>query len=722
MTRHLTTGVVLLLWICSAAHAATYCLANFDQPAQRYAAGLGREFPGAKATFRWHKPGHGSPGALAIDYDFTAGMYAVWQYERFLPSRVRSIRFRMKSDRDCTVLLRIVDATGQYLIERMKCPAGGTWRSGEWNLRPAHHWAGANDGKAHMPLRSVHIGPHKSRPSDKGTLWIDSVTVDSPLDKAQIQAELLSWYAKNHGWRARTAVPGNLFTPGQRQVFKITLGAPPAMVGPQKVRIVGTVTGLDGQPAGPAVEAVLSERNGYRASVEARPGGKGWFRLRWLATCGEIPFATPAPTDFAVIPRFAHDGPRPASPFGVNVHFTRHWPRQLAAAIARSGIAWIRDHATGPYDKKTGAYTADDPTFTLARRHNLCFLPISAYYRLRKQAGRWVCPEAHRQVEAYARRHRGRISHFEAYNEPHNFANWTSQFGGSWNGGGWIKPFTDFAKRQVQALRRGDPDILVLWPEIDLFCQTRLFVAAGALPELHVVAPHPYNMHKSNPLPEDQPFLRSLPEVFAFLKKHNIRQELWATEIGWATHSGKKPTKFYKPQTETEQAEKLVRALILQLYGGFTKFFWYDFYCDRGDPDDPEANFGLVRNGSMSPKPALVAYANAIHWLTDRPRWIGSYPAGGGGLGYAFRRQPGGPPVIVAWVRRNRSAETWRIPSGALSVTVTDIYGRAKHVPVKDGLLRVVLSRSPLFISGIAEEDVIPFATPRPDPAAVHAK
>ena len=89
-------------------------LESFDEKAKRYEHGLGGEFPGARATFRWHEAGAtDAGGALAIDYDFAkGGAYVGWFHRKFIPSTGRTLRFMARSDEPVTVLKAITLAGG----------------------------------------------------------------------------------------------------------------------------------------------------------------------------------------------------------------------------------------------------------------------------------------------------------------------------------------------------------------------------------------------------------------------------------------------------------------------------------------------------------------------------------------------------------------------------------------------------------------------------------
>ena len=172
----------------------------------------------------------------------------------------------------------------------------------------------------------------------------------------------------------------------------------------------------------------------------------------------------------------------------------------------------------------------------------------------------------------------------------------------------------------TQALHESRPNVKMLWPETDVGpLHTRQYLEAGALPELQIVAPHPYSLHRGNPYPEDQQFIREVPKIRQFLRDSDVSDQIWATEVGYTAYrvreGQKNPHTFYRPCTEHEQAVFLARMHILALGRGMHKVFWHTVHDPFTDPYHPEANFGLMRHVPIEPRPAAIAYANIVHWL-----------------------------------------------------------------------------------------------------------
>lgn len=703
------------------ARAATVvALAGFDQPEEHYPHVLGGEFPGAKAIFAWHNEGgEDSPGALAIEYDFTeGGNYVAWSYHGFFPCPSSRLRFRARSERPMRIVFRVVDSTGQFLQRILSLDPDG-WQRLEADVSEDStgwigHWGGANDGRVHGPLRQLFIGPEQSEERETGRLLIDEVELLTELPETQLQTQYCAWYIEHNGFHAQGSVPGNLFYPTDPVDFTLTAKRPKMAI---PLSISGQVEDVRGKQIAAVRPLPLAEPNDYRNSFRPRVKEHGYFEIHWTIRAeGDTEATAEARTCFAVIPENEHETPQPDSRFGVNVHFTQGWPPEIASVIQRTGIKWIRDHWGGQYDAEAGEYRSLDATLLLARGHGLCYLPLSPYWsasQLEEVDGVWQHETGTRQAEAYARKHRDYFSAYELYNEPNNFGGWTGRFGGSWNGGGWLGPFVDLGRQITQAIQRGDPDAMVLWPEGDVFVLTKQFVEAGARPELNAIAPHTYSLHQPS-YPEDQPFLRSIAEVRAFLREAGLSNQIWSTEVGFPSFTAPPDHKgFHRPLSERQQADVLARMMILHLAHGITKVFYYDFYEDGPDSTNAEHRFGIIRHRTMEPKPAVVAYANLIHRLTGA-RFVGRYPAGSDGEAFAFLSPRHKAPVIVTWVKQGQTTERWPVRSQAPEVSLTDIFGRENTLAVRQRELAITLTETPVFVTGLASEDVEPLLEPLP--------
>ena len=70
--------------------------------------------------------------------------------------------------------------------------------------------------------------------------------------------------------------------------------------------------------------------------------------------------------------------------------------------------------------------------------------------------------------------------------------------------------------------------------------------------------------------------------------------------------------------------------------------------------------------------------------------------------------------MIVAWVKQAQTTEQWLVSAGVPKVALTDLFGRMSTLSVKEGKVTLTLTASPLFITGLAREDIEPLLTPLP--------
>lgn len=448
---------------------------------------------------------------------------------------------------------------------------------------------------------------------------------------------------------------------------------------------------------------VLNRSEGFstRLLLSSEPG---YYLLSYGIKTGAD--STPSGTgsiSFAVIPDVQIKARDENSPFGVNTHFNQGWNPIIGEIVSKVGIAWIRD----------GEASLDDRAYPVAVANNLCYLPCFTWYQTplaenRKTDGTWDFSDIADKHQQYAKKHGLNVDYYDLTNEPHG--PWSAALGGSWNGGEWLNVFVEYGRVVTNAIKAGDPKAKVLWEDIDQLLWYRQFLALGAADVIDAISPHPYSLHRSIPLPEQQMTLNQIAEFREFTQLHGLSWPLWAGEVGFSSFklTERTPTPFYSPNTEIQQAQMLTRMMVMFLSQGCDKIFWYDFMNDGQDADNPEHNFGLVHH-DYTPKPAVVAYANLIYRLKEC-EWLGSYAIGGAGNACAYMSKTS-KPTVIAWKQNGSSTEILLVPSEVESVTVTDIFGSAKELKVMKHQIALELSESPVYIDRLPIDDIMPFIT-----------
>jgi hypothetical protein len=494
--------------------------------------------------------------------------------------------------------------------------------------------------------------------------------------------------------------PGALYTLGDSISFTIKLPDPPA-----DHAATTTVTVAIANIAGKTIETLptleLSSKNDYSAAIRPTMSGLGYYTI--TASLADNPGSSSKPSSlsFGIIPDVALKIPQPASPFGVVTHF-RRWRRdELPALQAKLGISWFREELDF---RQCADRNQVSPLLTLAEKHNLTWLALIDYVDANRGVevdGTWRWDEDLAKLKRAFDLHQGRLHVYESQNEPNNFGNWTKRFNGPaspWLADNWGKPFSDLVKGMKQTLSAVDPQAKLLWPDLDSPAWINAFVSKwGAAPFIDGVAPHPYSLHGQ--LPEGQEYVRGAKGYLAMLDAHHIPRNIWITELGFTTYQNpayRKGAVAYQPLTEAQQAAWLVRAYLSHLGWGVSRIFWYDLMEDGNDEKECEHRFGLLRHGSLAPKPAAVAYANLIHEVNGC-KWIAACKLAGSpqAHAFAFSSSHSGPCVVAAWMPEG----TTDIPLPS-SAQAKDVFG----TPLEPHAGMLTLTESPVYIHGLALE------------------
>lgn len=624
------------------------------------------------------------------------------------PPDVTAIRFWARTDGSVRLTVRALDSSGQ--THQISVPQHkGDWRRVVLDTTKPwpHHFGGANDGVMHQPFTTIYFLRETGSDPEKGTIYIDDLDVLTTASAELVRQGLMKHYWESFVVTLKTDVPGNLFYPGKPTRGVLTVPPTPDA---SDVEIGGQLFDAAGAVVSSLPPVALNPGNDFSAPVQL-PDGPGFYRVALEAGAGEG--AKRAETRYAVIPsNSALDRRDPDSPFGVNTHFNQGWPADSGAIAKRAGVAWIRD----------GEASLEDRALPVAKANQLCYLPCFTHWRgplaarfreKLQQAGgavpAWDFTDVVDWHRKYAEKYGDDVECYDLMNEPHG--PWSQVLGGGWYGGKWLETFAQFGRQVTEAIHEADPGAKVLWEDVDQLMWYKRFPELGVGETIDGISPHPYNLHRSRPLPEEQPTISQLPDYHAFVRRHNLRWMLWSGEVGFSSFTLAETTGagFYTPHSELEQAQMLVRMMVVQLANGVEKIFWYDFRNDGWDPHNPEHNFGLIRHDG-TPKPAVVAYANLAHRLTGAG-WLGEYGIGGGADAYVCTTGETGDPLLIAWVRRGARTEPVPVASDVPVVAVTDIFGATQTVSVRGHSLRLELTESPVYVSGLTPEDVQPFLT-----------
>ncbi|MFW6161413.1 MAG: glycosyl hydrolase, partial [Planctomycetota bacterium] len=163
---------------------------------------------------------------------------------------------------------------------------------------------------------------------------------------------------------------------------------------------------------------------------------------------------------------------------------------------------------------------------------------------------------------------------------------------------------------------------------------------AGAADAMDALSVHSYRYPRT---PEATDLVGEIRAVAELARRHDARDRIWVTEIGWPTHVG------VRGVDERTQARLIVRTLaLLQATGVVQKVHWYDFKNDGLNREYNEHNFGVVWHQAFNyaPKPAAVALAVFARMTAggEAPRlWRDGDPR------VVLYRLPDGRDLAIAW-------------------------------------------------------------------------
>lgn len=264
------------------------------------------------------------------------------------------------------------------------------------------------------------------------------------------------------------------------------------------------------------------------------------------------------------------------------------------------------------------------------------------------------------------------------------------------------------------------------------------FIAAGGMDLIDVLSIHPGCQPRCPEYYEGWRGWVFRPQVLdaaAACRDHG-GQELWITEAYAPTPPGRSAV------DARTAADYLVRTYVCSLAAGVQVVEWYQFqdgvwFARRAEPSDPEYNFGIVYT-DLSPKPGYIAFGAMTEQLEGKP-CQGRLDLGNDDL-YAVRFGEGPQAVDVLWSTRERHevdvpwwppeqytdisrhpgepwVERWRQPvevtlPAAGPVIVADLMGNYRELPVVDGQVRLALSGSPVYVTGLAAAARLPALWP----------
>ena len=302
-----------------------------------------------------------------------------------------------------------------------------------------------------------------------------------------------------------------------------------------------------------------------------------------------------------------------------------------------------------------------------------------------------------RYVEFVATRFKGKVRHYEVWNE--------------WNIGlatGHKVPYSypssgrDYArllKKVYQAVKRIDPQALVIAGAVanrDIAWIDEMVASADG--QYDGLSVHPYNWARDGAGRTPEEAVQWLAMLSARLARRSRAVPLYVTEMGWPSHSGPHGLDPFSA------ADYLARFCVLAREQPSIKgVWWYDFQDDGDNAGEPEHNFGLVTRRGVA-KPAFAALRDVAARITQAHS--GEKLDLGEGVRGVRLNGPGGKASIVVWSVQPGQRQELEIAAGAGRASVlllqagSDLPGQTIVLDINGDSHSLPLLGRPWIISG----------------------
>jgi len=547
---------------------------------------------------------------------------------------------------------------------------------------PAEGWqwhGGANDGKPNYPLRLSFLNLRKGAAKAQAfTLRLVSLEANTRIAHAKslaLRTRLLAAAAQP------TAVTGEL-----RNLDTI------AHAGPLSVELKSWDGATLGTVSTNLAALLPGETQTFTLPLPALPADRMFVEgVATFASDRSELLATWASTWTALLGDAGSAELRPDLPWGMGVYLYRNGSDETGyrnmdrvAALARAaGVKWSREEFQwGRIEPRRGAYEFAfyDRLVETATRHGISVYALVAYWTP------WTKPYEEEGFKDYCvflrelvKRYKGRIKHWEIYNEPNIFF---------WSGP--RERYPTLLKMAYEAVKAEDPEAQVLGCSTAGIDNRFIQMCLDAQAPFDALTIHPYRgaLH-------EQAFMSELEAT----RKQVGGRPVWITEMGWPTIPGN--------ATERQQAALLARCYLSAIGSGAShNICWYDFRNDGWNPYYNEENFGITYQ-DLTPKPAYRALASVCRTFQRGAPAITRIPAGtSAGSVYLFRM--GDASAVWSDGVRVRVALTL-----AGTPTILNLMGEPVAAEQKDGHWLVETDAlHPLILPGAAVSGVTVLSPP----------
>jgi len=287
-----------------------------------------------------------------------------------------------------------------------------------------------------------------------------------------------------------------------------------------------------------------------------------------------------------------------------------------------------------------------------------------------------------------------RIRYWEIWNEPN--------LGQFWKPRPNASDYAKALKAAYQAAKRADPNCKILGIStlsIDAPFIERV-LAEGAIDYFDILSVHPYRDLRDIDLNKDIPdvdLIDDLEEVRRLMAKYGSVKPIWITEMGRNTSLAPEGEGI----SEEAQANYSVKMYVVAFAGGVEKFFQYHLKEGGEDPYYTEHHYGVLRK-DWSPKPSYFAVGTLIKKISGL-KCIGNVLADDKrARGYLFSNSERN--VLVLWAVEGTAEVECNVDTS--QVSLYDREGREKVIYTPDGIVKLNLTESPIYLEGFDAEQM----------------